>query len=355
VEVAMPGVASARAIRVSVPFRTAFGAAGGSMSARESWIVRLRGTDGMFGWGEIPLPPGASPAAAADLGTEISEAVGSIAVGRMPQGLSRAVAAGFGEALEQLREVPERHLGAASVPVNATIGILDTTESVAAAISAVEAGFDCIKVKVGAEDASHMIARIRAVRSAVGPGVRLRIDANESWTFAMAQDRMSNLGELNIEYVEQPLASNDFAGHATLRRQFPLPLALDDSVDSVDAVGRILAAGAADVLVVKPARVGGPEAVRTIAALAAEHDTPVVMSTLFETGVGVYAGLRAAASLPVAGVEHAHGLATAGMLAHDLLTEPLVAVGGRIVVPAALNVDEKALARFEVDSVGSNE
>jgi hypothetical protein len=79
------------------------------------------------------------------------------------------------------------------------------------------------------------------------------------------------------------------------------------------------------------------------------------MSTFFETGIGVSAGLRAAASLPVAGVERAHGLASTGMLVHDLLAEPLVAVGGRIVGPAVLNVDEEALARFEVDSAGSNE
>ena len=326
------------------------------MGGRDSWIVRLGDQYGLVGWGEIPLPPGASSAAAAALGAEIREALRSIAAGRMPQRLSVATAAGFIEALEQLREVPDRYLGAAaSVPVNATIGIVDTTESVAAATSAVEAGFDCIKIKVGAEDTTVMLARIRAVRSAVDPGVRLRLDANESWTFAMARERLAGLAELDIEYVEQPLAASDLKGHAALRRQFPVPLALDDSVDSVAAAGLVLAAGAADVLVIKPARVGGPEAVRRIAGLAAGQGVPAVMSTFFETGIGVSAGLRAAASLPVAGVERAHGLASTGMLVHDLLAEPLVAVGGRIVGPAVLNVDEEALARFEVDSAGSNE
>ena len=94
---------------------------------------------------------------------------------------------------------------------------------------------------------------------------------------------------------------------------------------------RVLDAGAADVLVVKPSRVGGPVAVAEIATLAAERGVPVVISSLFETGVGLAPGLACAAALPdVPGwpaAERDHGLATADLLRDDLLVAPLLVEG----------------------------
>ena len=118
-----------------------------------------------------------------------------------------------------------------------------------------------------------------------------------------------------------------------------------------------------DVLVVKPARVGGPVVGAEIAALAAERDVPVVVSTLFETGVGIAAALAFAARLPsgVGGpcrVPPDHGLATAGLLEHDLLRDELVVEDGRMWLPDAvapgglgIEVDDDAVGRYRLDTV----
>jgi L-alanine-DL-glutamate epimerase-like enolase superfamily enzyme len=114
---------------------------------------------------------------------------------------------------------------------------------------------------------------------------------------------------------------------------------------------------------VKPARVGGLVVGAEIAALAAERGVPVVVSTLFETGVGIAAALALAATLPGAvGDGRAdppdHGLATAGLLEHDLLADELAVEDGRMWLPdepssggLGVRLDEAALARFRVEGV----
>jgi L-alanine-DL-glutamate epimerase-like enolase superfamily enzyme len=114
------------------------------------------------------------------------------------------------------------------------------------------------------------------------------------------------------------------------------------------------------VLVVKPARVGGPGAVAEIAGVAAARGIPVVVSSLFETGIGLAAAIACAAMLPdVPGwpaAERAHGLATSDVLERDLLASPLLLDGGRIRAPFAAGsgglgivVDQAALERYGVE------
>jgi L-alanine-DL-glutamate epimerase-like enolase superfamily enzyme len=104
------------------------------------------------------------------------------------------------------------------------------------------------------------------------------------------------------------------------------------------------------VLVIKPSRVGGPRVVSEIATLAADRRVAVVVSTLFETGIGIAAALRQAALLPrvssspggpggAAGLPD-HGLATAGLLEHDLLRNGLPIEDGRMWLPDAIEADD---------------
>ena len=159
--------------------------------------------------------------------------------------------------------------------------------------------------------------------------------------------------------MEQPLPVEARGATALLRTKVGIPIAADEAVTSPETARALVEQGAADVLVVKPARVGGPGAVAAIAMLAAEHGVPVVVSTLFETGVGLAAAIACAATLPdVDGwpaAERAHGLATAGVLEGDLIVDPLIIEGGRIRAPfgegsGALGVtlDERAVERHLV-------
>ncbi len=184
----------------------------------------------------------------------------------------------------------------------------------------------------------------------MGPEPRLRIDAGGAWDLDTAAERIAAMEPFRIEYVEQPLPAWDLAGHAALRERVRVPIALDESIDSEGAARAALAEGAADVVVVKPARVGGQAATMRIVEAASAAGALVVLGTYFETGVGIAAVLRIAAAMRDGRVlegplgargggesEPAHGLATAGLLVHDLLAVPLPIVKGRMAVPAVVS------------------
>ncbi len=366
---ALPRLDRVEALHVRVPFNRPFVTARGIITHRSSWILRLRDLDGLEGYGEIALDPMATHADEALLAEAIRVSVTGLAQGNLPDPSDlavwavsgRALWAGIDEALGSLRMLASATAAdtaeeggrlSRSVAVNATIDMTRPSEALVAVMTAVRDGFSCLKLKVGSEaSGAPLLARVGAIRAAVGPAVRIRLDANESWDLSTAVERLNALAAFDIEYVEQPLPARDLDGHAALRRACPVPVALDESVDSEKTAMEILTAGAADVLVVKPARVGGPGVVRAIAEQALLAGVPVVLSTFFETGIGTAAALRAAAALPIVGRKRAHGLATAGVLVHDLLVTPMPMANGRLAVPRRLSVDAEALERFTVETV----
>jgi o-succinylbenzoate synthase len=319
---------------VRVPFRTPFATAAGDWTARESWIVVVREGDGRAGIGEAIAADddalaGAMAAALLDIDTPVPQVVTA---------------------------------GGAGVGVNATLPGLDPMTTAMAARLAVAAGYRTLKLKAGARDTvGELVVRVASVRDAVGEGIALRLDANGTWTLDEASARLEALAPYGLQYVEQPMAPAELEDAAELRRRVggALLVAADEAVASLADASLLLNGGAADVLVVKPGRVGGPAAVDEIARLAAAHGVPVVISSMFETGVGLAAGLRCAALLPdVPGwpaAERDHGLATADLLEDDLLVEPLAVDRGRMRVPGGpgsgglgVVLDETAVARYEV-------
>jgi L-alanine-DL-glutamate epimerase-like enolase superfamily enzyme len=372
-------VAGLSAVRVRVPFRRPFATATGMWLHREAWLIRLVDRDGRIGMGEAVLEPAAGEVAETILASLVREAAATAATGRLPGSNELGAHGGPGRALRAAIDAALLDLGAPGpargatavlaprapgVPVNGTIAFAGPNAGAEAALQAVAAGFTTLKLKAGAErETEALVARVRAIRTAVGPDVRLRLDVNGAWDLATAAERLGAVSRFGIEYAEQPLAADDVEGMAELRRLVAVPIAADEAVESIGAVRALLAAAAVDVLVVKPARVGGPVAVAEIAARAAERGVPVVVSTLFETGVGIAAALAAAGALPRVGAGRfpdplAHGLATSGLLEHDLLVDPLLVVQGRMTAPGGpltgglgVAVDDRAVARFTTEAV----
>jgi o-succinylbenzoate synthase len=388
-------IVALRADKVRVPFRRPFVTAVGMWLAREAWIVRLVDADGRTGAGEAVLEPADGETAATVLDHLVRDAAAGARDGRLPTApeleqhgaAGRSLRAAIDAARLDLVQAPAGQLApdGAGVGVNATIASLGPAASAEAARQALEAGYTTLKLKAGAErETEVLVGRVSAVRAAVGPDVRLRLDVNGAWDLETATDRLEAIARHAIEYVEQPLAGDDAAALAELRRRVRVPIAADEAVTTMRAVRALLDADAVDVLVVKPARVGGPVAAAEIAALAADRGVPVVVSTLFETGVGIAAALAVAAALPPSSrsrLDHQpdHGLATAGLLEHDLLVDGLVVERGRMRLPGGeeggeagdeagdeaggeeraeargglgITVDERALSRFLVESVG---
>ena len=359
--------------RVRIPFRRPFPTATGMWVEREAWILRLVAEDGRVGLGEAVLEPANGEVAETILEALVREMVEGAADG-LPSladleqhgAPGRALAAAIeGAGLDLDRPVPAEDDDGGWVGVNATLPSLGPGAAAEAALQSVESGFVTLKIKAGAErETELLVERVRSIRAAVGPDVALRLDVNGAWDLETATERLEAIARFDIEFVEQPLAAHDIDGMAELRRRVRVPIAADEAAASVRDVRGLLEADAIDVLVIKPARVGGRGAVAEIAALSAARGVPVVISTLFETGIGIAAALAMAMDVPdVASARWPepldHGLATAGLLEHDLLARPLIIDDGRMRAPGGsagglgIALDGRALERFRVDAVGS--
>ncbi len=224
--------------------------------------------------------------------------------------------------------------------VNATVPAVPAAE-----VADMLARFDgcrTVKVKV-AERGQRLaddVARVRAVREALGPEGRIRIDANGAWNLDEAEHALHALAEFDLEYVEQPCAILDELAELRRRvRYMGIPIAADESVRKAADPLAVARAGAADLLIVKTQPLGG---VRRALEIVAEAGLPAVVSSALETSVGLAMGAALAAALP--GLEEDCGLGTASLLAADVTSTPLRAHAGllpvRRIVPD--RVDEVA-------------
>jgi O-succinylbenzoate synthase len=203
---------------------------------------------------------------------------------------------------------------------------LSPDEAAALAAAAVGAGFGCVKVKVGVTAGTgDDIDRVAAVRDAVGPAVSLRVDANGAWDVDTAVAVLAALAAYDLELAEQPVAS--IGDLAAVRRRVTVPVAADECIRSIDDARRLAATGAADAVVVKVQPLGGVAAAMAVAEAAG---VPAIVSSLYETSVGLAAGLALAAALPE--LPWACGLGTVALLAGDVVRDSLVPVGGELAV-----------------------
>jgi o-succinylbenzoate synthase len=233
-----------------------------------------------------------------------------------------------------------------SVPVNVTVPAVAAEQAYKIVA---ESGCRTAKVKVAepGQAAADDIDRVGAVRDAIGPDGRVRVDANGGWTVAQAERQLSDLSRFGLEYAEQPCAT--LTELAELRRRIDVPLAADESIRRAEDPLKVRAAGAADIVVLKAQPLGG---VRSALEIAEQCGLPVVVSSAVDTSVGLAAGVALAAALPE--LPYACGLATMSLLAGDVTADPLAEIAGALPVRPAV-VDEVALARYEVDPAGWRE
>ena len=236
------------------------------------------------------------------------------------------------------------------VPVNVTVPAVDPERARAVVVAG---GCRTAKVKV-AEPGQSLAddqARLEAVRDALGPGGRVRVDANGLWSLdeALAAIPLLDRAAGGLEYVEQPCAAVEDL--ARVRRRVDVPVAADESIRRAADPYRVRDLEAADVAVLKVQPLGG---VRACLRIAEDIGLPVVVSSALETSVGIAAGVALAAALP--DLQLACGLATVQLLADDVAVRPLLPVDGHLpVVPTGLGVstgldhrfvDEAALERL---------
>jgi L-Ala-D/L-Glu epimerase len=364
-----------------IPFRASFTTAHGTLTARVGAIVEIITDDDLSGIGEIaPMPEFAGddldtalaslPRLSSQfLGWQLLDALNFLytEVAGLPAttlcGLESALLDAMGQSMGYgVMDVMEHTgmmigLGAINrpptvagwVPVNVVIGALSMEKTVARALEAVEMGYSCIKLKVEGGHPEAEIERIAAVRAAVGSDIHLRLDANAGWTLAEAVVLLSQCATYGIQYVEQPLPSDDLDDMHTLRYNVPVPIAADEALSDLESARRILAHDAADVLVIKPQLAGGLRVGRQILSEAMRYGVQCVVTSTLESGVGIAGALHLSAASPEVTMEC--GLATLHLLADDLLMENLTLDHGFLAVPEGpglgIHLDRNALDYYK--------
>ena len=332
-------IAAASVRPVTLRFARPVQTARGEFTQRDSVLLGLRDATGRTGWGEAAPWPGfgtESVAAAAgrlqalaacvegaDL-SSVEEAAAQLAaapaaraalVGALCDLQARAAEQPLASYLaSRVRAVAGPALG--SVAVHALLTDPEPQALREAAARARAAGFRALKLKLGAAPLAVDVERARAVRAGAGAAMELRGDANGAWHESAAVAALEALAPFGFEYVEQPLPAGDVAGLAALRRRAVLRIAADESVATAEGAQQLIGAGAVDVVVLKPATLGGPLCALEIAALAREAGMQVVFSHAFESAVGARHALHCAAAWGDSGA--VHGLATAGLFVDDV-------------------------------------
>lgn len=314
------------------------------LSGRDIAIVRLTDEAGRVGLGESfeqPHPDAVATARTWALGRtpmELLVAGGPWVLGVLPHRLSGALECAVAD-LEARQSGVSLATSLAGeevrqdVPVNALlVAAAPSTDATTDARALVAEGYSTLKLKLdGASDGSpgawwaDMVVR---VREAVGPDVALRVDLNGALSPDAALAWLPTVAHLGLEYVEQPIAPDHGPSEFAGLRDAGVPIAADESVTDLATALDLVEAGC-DALVVKPARVGGPLRAAEIVQAAAESDVAVVVSTLYETAVGVATALHVAATLPG---DRAHGLATGQLIADDPVEGAPVVARGRMRV-----------------------
>ncbi|MHA7836338.1 MAG: o-succinylbenzoate synthase [bacterium] len=336
-----------------LPLARPLATAHGVVAARCGWLVRLEDETGAVGLGEAtPLPAfGTETVSACEAaldrilhdwadGREVSlserlEALASArsatpcAVAAIDTALHDQAARRVGCTLATWlrRRAGEPGPPAREVEVQALVGGETPVSLVEAAKAAWEQGFRTFKLKLAVSpdrrDLAEDLDRVVALREALGPKARLRLDANEAWTRLDAETALRSLARFDIDYVEQPVAREDLDGLAWLAERSPIPVAADEALLG-EGLEACLERRVVPILVVKPAALGGLAPAMRLLGRARESGLRVVWSTLLDGALSRAAVWHLAAGVGPVGP---HGLATGGWLARDIAPAAPIASG----------------------------
>lgn len=301
--------------RISVPLRTPFKTALRSVSSVEDVIVEIHTDCGAVGYGEAP-PTGAitGDTTGAIIGA-IQDHIGKSIIGRDVDefedllqivqkcivGNSSAKAAvdmALWDLYGQLYNMPVyKLLGGAKKQIitDITISVNDPDIMVKDALTALDRGYDCLKMKVGVNPKLD-VERLSAVRNAVGKDVVIRIDANQAWQPKEAVRILNKMQEqgLDIELVEQPVKAHDFEGLKYVTDRSYVPVLADEAVFSPEDAMTIMKMGAADLVNIKLMKCGGIYNALKIASAAEVFGVECMIGCMLEAKISVNAAVHLA-------------------------------------------------------------
>ncbi len=326
----------------------------GEVGFREGLIVCGYADSGRVGYGEIAPWPGLSSESLARATSAAEQLLSKLPGESLPQSLSETTelldsastrfelpsSTRFGFEL-MLADLASRAAAlplcdwlstsvCKSLPINAFL-TGETEEIVEQVDQKLGAGFQTFKLKLLGVDLQADLDRVRTVRTQLGSGPKLRLDANRGFTFDQALHLCDELTQFDIEYVEEPLCESDLEHLPELVAQTGIDIALDETVTNRQLWETLLQSGAVKIVVLKPMLVDGLAGALELAGLARSCGAKVVITTMVESGIGTAGCLHLAAALGED--EMAHGLDTLSLLQDDLLAQRLSSSDGRMNVP----------------------
>jgi o-succinylbenzoate synthase len=355
-------LASVEVIPYALPFREPYVTARGRLDRREMALLRLRTEEGVVALGEavpLSLRGGASLSQVVRELEELGDGdalpsyfehgtLEATSIGEIDPRLSTlsapsrcALFTALGDLYSRVVDNPPTPTD--PIPCNATLVAGEPQAVAEDALGWAADGFETFKLKLGAgED----VKQVRAVREALGPEARIRVDANAAWSLEEAFEVLAELEPLAIELIEQPVETMEEA--AKLAQRTAIPLAGDESIASYEDAERALETGAFQVAGIKASKVGGFFEGMRIAELM-----PCYISSALDGPIGIAAGAQLANAARHDGwipprPEFAHGLATQRLFAATIASVQCELRDGALHLPPGpglgIEIDEDALA-----------
>lgn len=313
-------ITTVRLGKISVPLRTPFKTALRTVSSVEDVIVEIHTDDGRIGYGEAPpTGPITGDTTGAIIGAiqdHISKAIIGMDVDDFEDVLQKvqksivgntsakaAVDMALWDLYGQKYRIPVYKLmGGArkNIVTDITISVNDPETMVRDSLIALDRGYDCLKMKVGVNPELD-VARLKAVRQAVGNDVTIRIDANQAWNAKQAVKILNSMQDqgLQIELVEQPVPAHDLEGMKYVTERSYVPVLADESLYSPADAATILRMGAADLLNIKLMKCGGLYNALKICTMAEVYGVECMIGCMLEAKISVNAAVHLACAKKV--------------------------------------------------------
>jgi L-alanine-DL-glutamate epimerase-like enolase superfamily enzyme len=322
-------VTSARVIGYDLPLKRPWRMAGAEVASRRGWLVALETSDSLWGFGDYVMPPTQSVAsgeesdlfrlAQAQVGLGLADACAQLVVGKPAEW---AVECALLDACAKQAGLPLCRLLDGAAAARVTVNAVAEVDGVA---SAVAAGYDVVKMKVGRRHPADEVAQLRSLTPL--DGLRLRLDANRAWSWDEACFFLDGVADLPVESLEEPLREPTLDGLERLQNRTGIDLALDESLPSL-GLQKVLDRAPVRRLVLKAGGLGGVRTSYVLAGRAKLAGMTCVVTSALDSAIGVAAAAHLAAAVDKDGVL-AHGLATAEWLARDVAV-PLPVLAGRM-------------------------
>lgn len=238
------------------------------------------------------------------------------------------------------------------VPTKWSVSGVEPEKAAEIARWAVAQGFKAMKVKVGIEPEAD-VARVRAVREAIGEKIKLGVDANGGWAFDVAVKTIQRLCEFGIYFAEQPVSPEDVAEMAEIREKISVPLLADESVGTLQDAKTLFRLDAADAFSIYVGKAGGIGPAKQIADFAKSAGLKCTVGSNLELGVGSAAMTHLAlASAGICAEDYPCDIIGPFFYEDDIVIEPLPIRAGEARANSkpglGVELDEEKMRRYVV-------